>query len=192
MTHHNLKDRNDAIRWARETLSRPNLWVIWDTETTGIGETDEIIQIGIVGLGGSILLDSLVRPLNRKQIPSEATAIHRITMKMLANAPSYPEVIPTLAKVLRRKSIVAYGVEFENRLLRQTAKRNAGRLLRCSWSCAMMQYSRFVGEWMDSKDDYKWQKLPEARHNAVADCRATLKVIKMMAATGLSGRVRQS
>lgn len=47
----------------------------------------------------------------------------------------------------------------------------------------MLQYSRFVGEWMEDKRDYRWQRLPDAGHNAVADCRATLELVKMMATT---------
>ena len=41
------RDRNAAIQWARELLAKPN-WVILDTETTGIDNMAEIIQIGVL------------------------------------------------------------------------------------------------------------------------------------------------
>ena len=82
-------------------MSRPNDWVLWDTETTGIGRTAEIVQIGVLASDGSVLLDTLVRPLNRKRISADATAIHGITMKMLVDAPSYPELVPALIKLLK-------------------------------------------------------------------------------------------
>jgi DNA polymerase III subunit epsilon len=110
-------------------------------------------------------------------------AVHGITMKTLAGAPSYPELVPTLIKTLMGKWVIAYNSEFEQRLLRQTAQRNRGRILSLSWSCAMLQYSRFVGEWVEDKRDYRWQRLPGAGHNAFADCRATLELIRMMAGT---------
>ncbi len=116
-------------------------------------------------------------------MPRDLAAIHGITMKTLVGARSYPELVPTLIKTLKGKWVIAYNSEFEQRLLRQTAQRNGGPILSLSWSCAMLQYSRFVGEWMDDKRGYRWQRLPDAGHSAVADCRATLELIRMMAST---------
>ena len=50
----------------------------------------------------------------------------------------------------------------------------------------MLEYARFVGVWMAYKGEYKWQKLPSAQHGAIADCRATLQLLKMMANTPFS------
>jgi DNA polymerase-3 subunit epsilon len=185
MTHRRPKDKNASIEWARDVMSRLGGCVFWDTETTGLGRTAEIIQIGVLASDGSVLLDSFVRPLSRKTIPREAVAIHGITMKMLAGAPSYPELVPTLIKTLEGKWVIAYNADFEERLLRQTAQRNGGPILSLPWSCAMLHYSRFVGEWMEYKREYKWQRLPGAGHNAVADCRATLELVQRMANTPL-------
>ena len=183
MTHRRPEDKDASIGWARDVMSRLNDWVVWDTETTGLGRRAEIIQIGVLAPDGSVLLDSLVRPLGRKTMPRDLAAIHGVSIKTLAGAPSYPELLPTLIKTLKGKWVIAYNSEFEQRLLRQTAQRNGGRILSLSWSCAMLQYSRFVGEWMEEKRGYSWQRLPDAGHNAVADCRATLELVQMMATT---------
>ncbi len=183
MAHHDPKVRNAFIEWAKNILSRPNDWVIWDTETTGLGNSDEIIQIGVLGSDGSVPFDSLIRPTRRERISPEATAVHGITISMLVDQPTYPEIVDELIPILKGKSVIAYNAEYEERILRQTVKRNGGPSLSVSWKCAMVQYARYVGEWMDFKQDYKWQKLPSVEHSAIGDCRATLKVIQMMAGT---------
>ena len=47
---------------------------ILDTETTGLYDDAEIVEISIIDENGGVLLDTLVKPL--KPIPAEATAIH--------------------------------------------------------------------------------------------------------------------
>lgn len=89
-------------------MSRLNDWVVWDTETTGLGRTAEIIQIGVLAPDGSVLVDSLVRPLGRQTMPRDLAAIHGISIKTLAGAPSYPELVPTLIKTLKGKWVIAY------------------------------------------------------------------------------------
>ena len=49
------------------------------------------------------------------------------------------------------------------------------------WDCAMLAYSKNVGEWNEYRGDFKWQKLQGGDHSALGDCRATLEVIKKMA-----------
>jgi DNA polymerase-3 subunit epsilon len=46
----------------------------------------------------------------------------------------------------------------------------------------MQWYSQWVGEWNDYHQDYKWQRLPGGDHSALGDCKATLEVIRRMAA----------
>ncbi|HHJ4165905.1 TPA: exonuclease domain-containing protein, partial [Raoultella ornithinolytica] len=48
-----------------------------DTETTGLGEDAEIVEICIIDSHGSIMLNTLIKPT--KPIPDEAIAIHGIT-----------------------------------------------------------------------------------------------------------------
>ena len=60
---------------------------ILDTETTGLYDDAEIVEISIIDENGGVLLDTLVKPL--KPIPAEATAIHGITNEMVATAPTW-------------------------------------------------------------------------------------------------------
>src|SRR5271167_2931556 len=90
MTHRRPEDKDASIGWARDVMSRLNDWVVWDTETTGLGRRAEIIQIGVLAPDGSVLLDSLVRPLGRKTMPRDLAAIHGGAIRTLAGARSCP------------------------------------------------------------------------------------------------------
>jgi DNA polymerase-3 subunit epsilon len=175
------RDRREAIAWARRLIEASEDWVILDTETTGLGLTDEVIQIGIIAPDESVLLDSLVRPLKRQSIPAAAAAVHGITIEQLAGAPSFPELAPRLEEILRERRVIAYNAEYDRRLIMQTALLCGVPSPRSRWECAMRAYSRFIGEWDFRKNDYRFQRLPSGDHSAVGDCRATLKIIRMMA-----------
>jgi DNA polymerase III epsilon subunit-like protein len=180
-TSRSAVDRRKSIEWSRALLAAPSEWVVLDTETTGLGLTDEVIQIAVVAPDGSVLLDSLVRPVSRGDIPASASAIHHITIDMLAGAPTFARLAPRLAQVLGSRRIVAYNAEYDRRLLKQTALMSGGHAPQAQWECAMLAYSRFVGEWDSRKNDYRFQRLPSGDHSAAGDCRATLKLIELMA-----------
>jgi DNA polymerase III epsilon subunit-like protein len=174
-------DRRQSIEWSRALLAAPSGWVVLDTETTGLGLTDEVIQIAVVAPDGSALLDSLVRPARRGDIPASASAIHHITIDQLAGAPTFAALTQRVADAVAGKRIIAYNAEYDRRLLKQTALMSGGRAPQARWECAMIAYSRFVGEWDSRKNDYRFQRLPSGDHSAAGDCRATLKVIDLMA-----------
>lgn len=77
------KDRAKAIEWARKVYTDD--LVIVDAETTGLSSTDEVVQLGVVGVHGGqplVLLDALVRPIRATMHP-KATAASGITDAML-------------------------------------------------------------------------------------------------------------
>lgn len=176
--------REESVRWAYDLLGRTD-WAILDTETTGLDATAQVIQVAVVGPGGSTLLDTLVRPHGR--IPPEAIAVHGITDDLVATAPTYPEVHVRLQEVLRGRIAICYNAAFDSRMLRQTAFRNEVSPLANPWSCAMLMYAQYVGQRSRRGYGYRWLPLPRgpeypsAKHQAIDDCLATLAVIQRMA-----------
>ena len=82
--------RRNASAWARNLLNIPaHHWIILDTETTGLDENAEVIQIGVTDGAGKVLMDNTpCKPL--RPIPAEATAIHHITNEMVQNCRALP------------------------------------------------------------------------------------------------------
>ena len=160
-------------------------WAVLDTETTGLDDWAEVIQVAVVTPDGSTALDTLVRP--RRYIPADATAIHGITNEMVAVAPPFEEIYPRLSSVIDHRTIIAYNAAFDRRVLAQTALVTEIRLPLLVWECAMERYAQFVGQRSPRRGGYVWQKLPRKaeyrgkKHQAVDDCLATLDIIRRMA-----------
>jgi DNA polymerase-3 subunit epsilon len=185
MAHRSIKDKNDSISWAKSILSNPDSFVIFDTETTGLESNDVIVQIGIIDLKGSILLNTLIKPSMKKSIPSGATNIHGITMNMLENAPYFKDIIPEIEKVVAGKTVLIYNEEYDTRIINQTCDQDACKPLKFRHDCIMKQYSKFVGEWNDYYGNYRFQRLPAGDHSAIGDCQSSLKILKKISAENI-------
>ncbi|ENL4046415.1 3'-5' exonuclease [Serratia marcescens] len=178
---------------AQQCLNRNCL--VLDTETTGLDDKAEIIEIAVIDATGKTLLNTLVRP--SKPIPAEATAIHGITDEMVKDAPAWPEVSPQLCSLISGKTIAIYNAEYDLRLLEQTDriwKVTPKISVTPQIVCAMHEYAEFYGQKSD-RGGYKWQKLTAAAeqqgviiegtpHRALSDCLTTLGIIKAMAGSG--------
>lgn len=157
--------------------------MILDTETTGLGEKDVIIQLAAIDIDGNVLVDSLVKPKKRKSISKEATEIHGITTRKLQNAPHFADVFYDLIPYLDgKRRFLIYNFDFDTRLIIQTLIEDEisypGSI---HGDCIMKQYAKFVGEWNPISKEYRYKRLPGGDHTALGDCYATLNLIKMLA-----------
>ena len=170
-----------VVLWARQVLENRDRYVILDTETTGYGATAEVIQIAISDLHGNPVFVSKVRPVGRKTIPLAAQRIHGLTMQDLKEAPTWVEMCQEVRDRLQGKIVLAYNAKFDERLIRQTVDRyNTLKPKPSSWSCLMLAYAEFIGQ-RGRSGKYKWHKLPGTEHEAMADCRAALRILEQIA-----------
>ena len=192
LDHH----RRSPSDLAREILTTSP--VIFDTETTGLGRNDQIVEISCVSADGDVLLDSLVRP--SCPVSEGARRVHGISNSDLADAPAITELMPRLHEVFDDRNALAYNFDFDHRLLAQTLAA-AGVDWPAAWQhwrepparyCIMRLYARFFGAQDGYHRDAKWQKLgdalsqcgletDESLHHALADARAALLVLQHMA-----------
>lgn len=186
--HYHPAHRRQAIQWA-QSLNQRRYFVL-DTETTGLSATDEILQIGIVDSDGAAVLNQLIKPTI--PIPAAASAIHGFYDRDVASAPSFKQVYIRLSTLLAGQVVVAYNMDFDWRLLQQTALRYRLPDLRMGKRhCAMKQYARFKGLRQKNGRNYIRHKLGNAlrqeglmvtkAHDALDDARMTLALIRKMA-----------
>lgn len=192
-----MTSREKVVAWAQDLLQSED-FVIIDTETTGFGDDDEIIQIAVIDHNGNELLNTLVKPT--KSITN--TDYHGITDETVKDAPTFPEVYKQLEAVLRGKNVLAYNYAYDSRMVAQNCERHyrepilhAASGLNAVVHCVMEQYARYYGDWNGRKGSYTWQKLRDAldrfglshcdfgdkEHDAATDAKATLAVLKKMA-----------
>lgn len=185
--HKNLHHRNKIIQWAKDLLEREDVRII-DTETTGLNDYDEIVEVAIIDTKGNVLFHSLLCP-KRASIHPNAQEKNGLTMEILQNAPTYEDVFEDIQKCLNGKLSLAYNAEYDARLLMQTHEKyrnksispSASADLKLQMDCIMKAWAVFVGEWNPKYNEYKWQKLPGTTHGALNDCHAALAVLKYMA-----------
>jgi DNA polymerase III epsilon subunit-like protein len=118
--------------------------VFLDTETTGLGGWDQIVEIAVIDYTGAVLIDTMARPT--VPISPHAMAVHHITDTDVADACMFPTVWPRLSQLLRQRPVIIYNQAFDLRLLRQTADAHAIRFTEPhTFSCVMRLYATFRG-----------------------------------------------
>lgn len=165
----------------------PNKFYVLDTETTGLGDDDEIIEIALINQDGEAVLNTLIKPT--QPIPAEATAIHGITDEMVADAPTWAEIEYKLSRLVWEKYVFIYNSQFDFRLWKQTSKKYSkvkyNILFYVKNRCVMtMAESHLCAD--------RWVSLAKAAghynitfegltpHRAASDCAVTLDVLRAM------------
>ncbi len=134
--------KTNPRRWLSDLFREG--FVVIDTETTGLGASDEIIEIAAVVSDGSLLMQSLVRPKSARIQPA-AQRVHGLSASDLSAAPRWPEVLAKLLVALDGRRVLAWNAPFDERLAIQTSK--AWRLPHDlpPFECAMRAYARCRG-----------------------------------------------
>jgi DNA polymerase-3 subunit epsilon len=156
--------------------------VILDTETTGLDEDDQIIEIGIIdAITGGVLFHSLVKPFDCAIHP-EAEAIHGINEEMLAGAPGWLDIHDQVMSILTTRRVIGYNVHFDLNKIRASwaiptwenpADRNATmaqadafretmNTVSRSAIDVMYWYAPYAGYWHNYFRNYTWVRLASA------------------------------
>ena len=158
--------------------------IVIDTETTGLTDSDELLQISVIDDAGTVLFDSLVRPYFHTEWP-EVQKVNGITPEMVAGAPYPHELLPQLVEIFSEMSVcIGYNTSFDLGFLDRIGvptehltvidvmqmfvdylNANGGTHRRASLSTCTKYF------------DYQWEG---AAHNSLADAKATLYCYNMM------------
>ena len=158
-----------------------------DTETTGdrFG-VDDVIDIGNVNSAGQVLFDQLVKP--SVAIPADSEAVHGISNRDVAGAPTVDQVWPSLSSLVNGKVIVSYNADFDRRMLLDAGSRRGLRPLSpARWDCAMEAFAAFNGQSSHHRPGFRWISLGKAAralgldqpdHRAVGDALLCLELVQ--------------
>ena len=146
--------------------------VYLDTETTGISDDDEIVEITIIDDNGKPIVNTLVKPVYHSNWPG-AERVHGISPINVRHAPTQSQISDKIRDAVKDAQVVIYNAPFDSKFLPELE--DAAEI-----KCAM----RAFAEWNNSR----WIKLTnatkiigyewEGAHRALADTLALRAVWK--------------
>ncbi len=148
---------NEARAVAVAWLSANPVFV--DSETTGLDDTDQVCEIAILDVDGTVLFSSLVRP--SCAMNPAAASVHGITPEELADAPTWPHVHDAVAEILAGRLVIAHNADFDSRLLTQTCRAYGLDTPSAEWDCTQALLTPLNGG--------RWPRLSKAVAIAGAD-----------------------
>ena len=125
-------DHVDIVTRPNDSLIDDNIYVVFDTETTGFnaGLDDQMIEIGAVKLrDGEVIerFDELIDP--QRDLDSEITEVTSITNEMLKGKPTEEEVTKKFKEFIQDYPLVAHNAQFDISMLNGAyQKYNLGEL----------------------------------------------------------------
>lgn len=176
----------DIAKLAAKQMIDKN-FVIFDTETTGVGPEDEIVELGIIDCRGNVLYDGMFKPSQRMN--PAASKVSGITDEMLADKPPFKaEFAEIVSMMYAAEGVIAFNEGFDERMFYQTAQKYGlntkllDEIFKRAY-CAESLYDHYLG--------YDKTKLEIAceiegielvqTHRATDDCVMTLELLKRVA-----------
>lgn len=159
LTKERLRDSQlEAKRRAQELLNGD--YVFADTETTGVTNKDQVVELAFADNTGKMVYHSYFKPT--VPMNPEATAVSGITNEMLADKPSMKEEWEHIKKVLNGRKFVFYNLGFDERMYRKTCEalgipKNEVDDIFKGATCSMLLYSQYL-------DISPWIKMEEGAH----------------------------
>ena len=148
--------------------------VYLDTETTGLHESDEIVELTIIDDNGEPLINTLVKPINHTRWP-KAQNVHGISPMDVRNAPTQTQISGKIRDVIRDTRVVIYNAPYDSQYQPELEDATEVR-------CAMREFADFnKSKWLKLVNatkivGYEW----EGAHRALADTKALRAVWKFI------------
>lgn len=157
-----------------------------DTETTGLDEDAQVIEVAVVDVAGDVVFYSLVKPTH--PVSPEAREVHCIEDSELELAPAWPMVAPMLAQALAGRLVVAHNAGFDSRLIAQSCRgHQIPSFDLVQWACTQALLLNLTGGLLPSLPHAlqivgAGQMAPGSRHRAKADADACRRIVVAAAA----------
>lgn len=161
----------------KDIMKNKEQYLILDTETTGLGDADQIVEIAIIDLDGKELLNT--RIYTEVPISPEASYINGIKNSDLEGMPTIKELTPEIQELFKNKTILIYNKVFDVRMLYQSGFE--GEFNSC---CMMNLYMDYINSdrWVGLQRAMEYEGIDIIQdHSAFGDCICVLELIKKIA-----------
>jgi len=100
--------------------------IVFDTETSGFGKEDRVVEIGAVELVDLLptgnTYHAYINP-QMKVMPAGALKVHGLTIEFLKKKPTMQRVMPGFLKFIGDSPLVAHNAKFDFRMINQELER---------------------------------------------------------------------
>ena len=93
-------------------------YAVIDTETTGFGKTDRLVEIAVVVVEGNEIVQEWETLINPERDISNFN-IHGINSEQVSLAPTFEEISSELSRIIDGTIMVAHNISFDQRMLEQ-------------------------------------------------------------------------
>ena len=156
--------------------------LFFDTETTGGGRDDQIIEIAFCDSDRNVIIDTLIYT-DRPSSPG-AFEVHGIHAHELIGKPTFIDIQPAILQLLKGRTLYAYNANFDIRMMRQSGYKL--RLQQVTVKCLCKQFVDFIGKYSPYVKANRYFSLSKAclhfelehtnAHRAAADALACVTV----------------
>ena len=164
-------------------MVKNRLYAIVDVETTGLfpEKYDRLLEIAIITMNSNFEIVTEYETLINPNRDVGATHIHRITPKMLLDAPTFEMVAGDIANHLSGKYIVGHNVSFDFRFLQSEFERVGVQINQPNKICTLNLSKRLDRNIPSRRLEClcSYFDIPlENKHSAYFDCKATAELFK--------------
>lgn len=161
------------LGWSLKSLREEKMksFAVIDLETTGFGKTDRILEIAIIIVEeGKVIQEweTLVNP----QRDISNSQIHGLSAGDVSLAPTFSEVVDTIALLINDRVLVAHNLAFDSRFLKQEFHKTERALEVGSGFCTLIATKLSLSRACDS-----FEIVNQNAHRALTDARATAELL---------------
>ena len=123
--------------------SDPTTPLFLDTETTGLGAKDEVIEIAIIDLNNSVIIDTFI--YTKTKVNFDAYNVHYIGKSDIASMPKFSEIEDHISRLLNGRQLYIFNAYFDVHKMQQSASDNfkiKASSIDCLMSLASSKLSR--------------------------------------------------
>ena len=117
--------------------------LFFNTETTGGGRNDQIIEIAFCDSDRHVIIDTLICT-DRPSSPG-AFKVHGIHPHELIGKPTFIDIQPAIVQLLKGRTLYAYNASFDIRMMRQSGHKLW--MQQVAVKCLAKQSANFIGQY---------------------------------------------
>lgn len=154
--------------------SKADKMLFLDTETTGLDDKAQVIQLAIIDEDGDMIVNTLLDTYTI--ISPEAYRVHKIGARQIKGYPHFRHIAGRINNLLNGRYVGMYNAEFDMRMMRQSSDMSFKGAIPV---CVMQKAKERFGEekWLSLVDACKRLDIElDNAHDAFADAWATAKV----------------